>query len=166
MQINEHGKLRQVNIDDGYEYNETIYNESGNAIEFFNACLYSDFSFLYVSFNEAKVGNLTIELDSAFYKSFSSLLGELDTLRIDDDFSERFIEFKKNEDGEIEIEIHLLPNEKDGEITIKNIMYDLRSKVDQYDKDTKKRLKSFFSEISHVFESVSSEENKKLELKE
>lgn len=54
MEINEHGKLRQAIFDNGYEYSETMYNELGDASEYFSVCYYSDYSFMYANFEEKK----------------------------------------------------------------------------------------------------------------
>lgn len=165
MEINEHGKNRQFIYDGGYEYNETVFDELGNPVVFFNMCAYSDYSFMYGNLDgKSDVGKITIEIDSTFYKAFLSLLDDIDELRIESDFSERFMEVNKNDVGEIEITIHLLPGESDGVIDIKNIMYDLRSKSDSNNTDLKKRLNRFFSILSHTFQGTLSDTDKKLEL--
>lgn len=165
MEINEHGKIRQAIMDDGYEYNETVSNETGEIVEYFSMCAYSDYSFMYANLKcESKVGEFTVEIDSVFFRAFETLLEGLDELRIDDDFSERYIEFKKNEDGNVAIRVHLLPEEADGVINIKNVMYDLRSYTDRDNTDIKERLSKFFSVISFILQGEKRGENKTLGL--
>lgn len=155
----EHDKKREIQCDGSYVYKEAIKGADGDIQEFFTMCKGSDYSFYYMNgTDEEKVGKLTIEIDSAFYEAFSNLVGEYPEFRINDDYSERHIIFKRNEEGEIEVEIHLLPGEYDGTIELKNIMFDLRSGADSNGLDTKAKLSKFFDELMQVMEHIPEEE--------
>ncbi len=165
MEINEHGKIRRAQFDNGYEYTETNTNSQERVTEYFIMCYSSDYSFMYVNSDiETNVGKMVVETDSAFYQAFRTLLEGTDELHIDCDFSERYLEFKLNDNGEVEISFYLLPGETDGTVDVKNVMYDLRSKADQDNTDIKKRLKNFFNVISHIIQSNDLEDTKKLVL--
>lgn len=157
--VMEHDKKREVERDRNYIYKENIKGPDGDIVEFFNMVKESDYSFYYMNgTDEEKVGKLTIEIDSAFYEAFNNLVGANPEFRINDDYSERHIIFKRNEEGEIEVEIHLLPGEYDGTIELKNIMFDLRSGADSKGLDTKEKLSKFFDELMQAMECIPEEE--------
>lgn len=157
--IIEHDKKREVIKDGGYTYKEGIKGSDGDIEEFFTMVKESDYSFYYMNgTDEVKDGKLTIEIDSAFYDAFNHLVGEDEEFKIDDDYSERYILMKRNESGEVEVIIHLLPGEYDASIELKNIMFDMRSRADAEGKDIKGRLSVFFDELMQVLESIPEEE--------
>lgn len=163
MEFNEHGKIRQASFDNDYEYTETKTNGTGEVTEYFSMCYSSDYSFMYANLDrETNVGKMVVETDSAFYQAFKTLLEGIDKLHIDCDFSERYLEFEINNNDEVEISFHLLPEETDGTVDVKNVMYDLRSKADQDNTDIKKRLKNFFNVIENIIQSDTLEDTKKL----
>lgn len=158
--IIEHEKRREINNEQGgYIYQETIYYpEDDDAIEFINMCKESDYSFYYFNGTESEQkGKFTIESDSHFYAAFSKLIGGDLEFKIDDDYSEKNIIFKRNEDGDIEVLVHLLPGENDGTIELKNIMFDIRSQADVDEKDIKQRLSEFFDELMALGELIPDE---------
>lgn len=160
--IIEHDKKREINNEQGgYVYQETIvYPEEDDAVEFITMCKESDYSFYYFNGAESESkGKFTIESDSIFYDAFNRLIGEELEFKIDDDYSEKNIIFKRNEDGDIEVLVHLLPGENDGTIELKNIMFDLRSSSDAEGKDTKKRLSEFFDELMALGELIPDEKS-------
>lgn len=148
-EIIEYGKRRTITIDKGYSYSEAIkadHNE--DYIEFLTLNKGDDYSFYYFNGSlEEKVGIFVIESDSVFIEPFSNLINDTEPFKVIDDYSNRFIEFSKNENGEVKISIHLLPGEVDGVIELKNIMYDIRSKEDGAGTNTKERLSIFFDQL-------------------
>lgn len=155
----EHDKKREIACDGSYIYKEAIKGSDGDIQEFFTMCKGSDYSFYYLNGgDEANTGKLTIEIDSAFYEAFDNLIGEDVEFRVDDDYSERHIVFKRNEEGEVEVEIHLLPGESDGTIELKNIMFDMRSEADAQGLDTKAKLSKLFDELIQIMERIPKEE--------
>lgn len=157
--IIEHDKKREIQCDGSYVYKENIKGADGDIQEFFTMCKGSDYSFYYMNGgDEAKVGQLTIEIDSAFYEAFNNLIGEEVEFRVDDDYSERHIIFRRNEEGEVEVMIYLLPGEYDASIELKNIMFDMRSGADAQGLDTKAQLSKFFDELMQVMERIPEEE--------
>lgn len=69
MEINEHGKIRQVSVDLGYEYRETKANNTGKVTEYFSMCYSSDYSFMYANLDrETNEGKMVVETDSVFIK--------------------------------------------------------------------------------------------------
>lgn len=108
-----------------------------------------------------------IDDENPFYHVFLELLNNEDELLIDDDFCNgdflRYIKFKKENDR-INIVFHdeKSKNSIDGfTVTIKNVCFDLRSKIDQQELDTKKQLKIFFNNIYKIFD----KENNKQKIK-
>lgn len=158
----EHLKKRTITIDDGYSYSEAIKtNDSEDYIEFLTLTKQNDYSFYYFNgtFQE-KIGMFTIEPDSIFIKAFFNLIGEDKSLRIQDDYSEKFIEFSKSDSGEVIIFVHLLPGEIDGTIELKNVMHDFRSQVDIDGMDTKERLSRFFDQLIGVVDTLENDNEK------
>jgi len=144
----EHNKKRVVSLAMGYSFKEFILDESNHFSEFFIFDKTNDYSFYYLNgTGKEKVGNLTIEHDSIFYEPFYHLLTSLKIPRVQDDYSERYLELSLKRDGDILVTIHLLPGEMDGTIELKNIMFDLRS---QADSNTKDCLSLFFDELVFV----------------
>lgn len=152
----EHDKKRKILTEGGYVYQETIKDPKTDEYgEMFSMIKQSDYSFGYFNLtDEEKVGKFVIESDSIFIEPFSNLVSDTKELRIDDDYTERYMTFSKTEDGEVLIEIHLLPGEYDGSIELKNIMFDLRSQADANGLDIKKKLSQFFDELMKVSEKI------------
>ncbi len=163
--IYEHGKRRTISIDRGYIYQEDIKAnpDDEDYIEFLSLCKSDDYSFMYFNGTfEEKVGIFTIENDSAVITPFLNLIKDDKTFKVTDDYSERFIEFSKNEKGEVQILFHLLPGETDGSIELKNIMFDLRSQADRDGSKTKERLSVFFDELIELMNNLEPETGTKL----
>lgn len=160
-EIIEYGKRRTISDYDGYSYEEaTKHNGNENYMEFLTLFKGDDYSFYYFNGTfEAKVGVFTIESDSIFVSPFLNLIGFEEKVEIVDDYSDRFIEFFKNENGDVEIYIHLLPDETDGSIELKNIMYDIRSRADATGTDLKGRLSAFFDELVELGHELGSNSN-------
>ena len=148
-EIYEYGKKRAISADRVYSYSEAIKGTDGeNYIEFLTLAKGDDYSFYYFNGTfEEKVGIFTIERDSVFIQPFSNLLKDGKPLKVLDDHSDRFIEFSKNENGDIIISVQLLPGESDGTIELKNVMYDIRSRADASGTNIKERLSKFFDEL-------------------
>lgn len=163
MEIYEHGKKREIILDGGYEYRETLCDENGEILKYFSMCAYSDYSFYFVNASR-EPNRIIVEIDSAFYQAFLGLLEGISELRINSDFSKRFIEFKMNDDKEIEIICHLLDSEMDGSIEVKNIMHDFRSQADSQNTDIKARLNKFFNLLLQIKQDEKIEMSKKKEL--
>ena len=146
----ENDKRRTVYYDREYSYKEDIKAiDSEEYIEFLSLTKGNDYVFAYFNGTfEEKIGVFTVEHDSQFIEPFLNLINDDDNLKIEDDFSDgRFIEFSKNENGDVIISVHLLPGECDGSITLKNIMHDLRSYADVSGTNIKERLSIFFDEL-------------------
>ena len=163
-EIIEHNKMRSLRLDTGYMYQESVKDPVTNEhVGFLSMVKESDYSFSYVNFNmEDKMGTFYIEEDSVFIEPFRNLVSEDDEFRIEDDYSERFIRLFKDDKGGVVIEVHMLPGEYDISIELKNIMFDLRSKADRDEKDTKKRLSQFFDELAQVYDKIPEVEQQKL----
>ncbi|MCH5166696.1 MAG: hypothetical protein J1F35_02270 [Erysipelotrichales bacterium] len=148
-EIYEYGKKRAISADRVYSYSEAIKGtDDENYIEFLTLTKGDDYSFYYFNGTfEEKVGIFTIERDSVFIQPFSNLLKDDKTLKVLDDHSDRFIQFSKNENGDIIISIQLLPGEIDGTIELKNVMYDIRSRADASGTNIKEKLSKFFDEL-------------------
>lgn len=156
-EIIEYGKKRTITIDKVYSYDEAIKGNSNEEdyTEFLTLTKGDDYSFYYFNgtFDE-KVGTFIIESDSVFIKPFLNLIQDTETFKVVDDYSDRFIEFSKNGNGEVKISIHLLPGEIDGTIELKNVMHDQRSKEDVAGTNTKERLSIFFDQLIEVINTL------------
>lgn len=163
-EIIEHEKMRSIRLDTGYMYQESIKAPNTDEyVEMLSMVKEGDYSFSYINFGmEEKVGTFTIEADSLFIEPFKHLVGEDAEFRIDDDYSDRFIRIFKDDNGDVTLEVHMLPGEYDVSIELKNIMFDLRSQVDGNGKDTKKRLSQFFDELIQVYDKMPDPEQQKL----
>ncbi len=158
--IMENNKKREVSAENSqYTYQEAISSSGSDEYdEFLYMVKGGDFSFFYSNGTfEEKVGEFTIEKDSIFNAAFDNLIGEDEELKIENDYNERYLLFKRDDEGNVVIEVHLLPEECDGVIELKNIMFDMRSQADIDGKDTKKRLNKFFEDILHVAEKIPDE---------
>ena len=122
-EIVEYGKKRKISDDGVYSYSENIKGtDNDDYIEFLTLTKGNDYSFYYFNGTfEEKVGMFTIERNSVFFRPFSYLLKDDKALKVLDDHSDRFIEFSKNENGDVIISVHLLPGEIDRTIELKNV---------------------------------------------
>ena len=152
----EFNKRRSITIGREYIYSEAIKAEgSEDYTEFLNLVKGSDYSFYYMNGTfEEKVGTFTIESESVFFSPFKNLLGNDESLKIESDHNERYVEFSKFENGDIVISIHLLPGEIDGTIELKNIMLDIRSQASMSGTNIKERLSHFFDELKFLASSI------------
>jgi len=148
MKIREENVLRKFTISNGaLIYQESNLDDKEKIIDFFSMVKGNDYSIYYFNAtDEEKVGEFLIKKDSIFYVTFNNLISENNNFMIEDDYTERYVEFTRNDEG-IKINIHLQANEYDGTIELKNIMHDLRCKSDAYGKNTKSKLNKFFDEM-------------------
>ena len=155
IKVEENNKKREIRLEDGIIYQETISDEASDSIEFITMVKQSDYSFYYFGMLEdekADSKTFEIEPDSFVYEALFALLNGSSELTINDDYSERKITFSWGEDASIKMQVHLLPGESDGTIELKNIMFDLRSAADQDGLDIKDKLSHFFELLVQIAE--------------
>ena len=156
-EIYEYGKKRTITIDRSCSYSEAIKGtDDEDYIEFITLTKGDDYSFYYFNGTfEEKKGIFTIERDSVFINPFLNLLSDDKIFKILDDHSDRFIEFSKNESGDIIISVQLLSGEIDGTIELKDVMRDvIRSRADALGTNIKERLSVFFDELIELVPSL------------
>jgi len=132
---------------------------------------YYDYNFNVFLSNKIDDDHITFEydIDHPLYFAFLHLLSGDDSLLIEDDdtreYNKKYLVITKNDDKILLTFV----NKKDEKIMwekfnvfIKNTMYDLRSKIDVQELDTKNRLSNFFNEVrdelSHDYHQISIEE--------
>jgi len=145
--IYENGKLECAFFDK----NKEIVKTMDIAIE---GCF--DFTFHAMNFKEeTNLLKFEIDRENPLYNPLIKLINN-DSLLIDDDLTrednKKFLLIKKDQD---KIEINFNNSNENSsfmfDITIINITFDLRSKIDQQNLDTKTRLLGFFNELDEVF---------------
>lgn len=113
-----------------------------------------DFTFYAMNFEE-ETKTLVFEIDenNPLYSPLLNLIEDRQLL-IDDDMTNelnsKYILIEKDDD-KIYIKFNRADNSFIFDITIINIVFDLRSKVDQQNLNTKSRLLKFFNEINEIF---------------
>ena len=132
------------------------YVENGEPTKLLTMRISHDFYFEGYPFlgHEEDIMHFNIPTEDPLYKHFNNLLGTDTELVIeDDDTVEEKAKYLKIERGDADINVsfyNYLENESINSkfiIFVKNIQYDLRSKIDNKGLDTKDRLVSFFRDV-------------------
>lgn len=114
---------------------------------------------------------IIIDKNNLIYEPLQRFLGNDESITIEDDMTPRKhgkkVIFERNEDNNILIIFKYLELETLNAygINIKNILFDLRSKLDQDGTDIKSRLHTLFSDFYNVFKDCDKDEQKKLTIK-
>jgi len=138
---------------------EKDYVENGKLIKGFTLCQWDDYAF-DVFINDADFSKKSvyfiIDINDPLFFCFHRLLNGVEELVIDSDEYEEnirslFIRRKDNFDIELEFR-SIYPKEslEKYAVFIKNVGFDLRSKIDYYGLDTKQRLFEFFEDIKNT----------------
>lgn len=138
-----------INISEGFIVD-------GNLKKYYDLTRTMDYSFNASSYDdEYELNEIQFEFNikHPLYSPLNNLLNNKNTLIIDDDdtveLNKKYIKISKNEDKIILSFINELSDNLELEkfsVFIKNIMFDLRSKIDDQQLDTQDRLHTFFSE--------------------
>jgi len=177
MDYNDNRKL-SYSISDGYCPITTIredFLENGELKKDFRLCRWDDYGFTsyvdadYDEYMEMKEVSYTFEPGHPLYIPFFHLLKGDKELLIDDDetYQENMKYMIIYIDNDI-ITLKFVNNLEEDEsierfhVFIKNIGFDLRSKIDCNDLDTKERLFNFFNEVNKLF----MEENHQITMEE
>lgn len=138
-----------------------IYSKSDTIISILSMNMSSDFLFSFSNFYKIRKNEIVIPISKTnkLYNVFSNFIGENSSIIIDDDDTserlEKYIVFYKTHNGilirainktqkNINVDIEM---EDYWSFSIKNIFFDLRSKVDKDGLDTKQRLIILFSDL-------------------
>jgi len=146
-----------------------VLNENKDIIKTMDFAIEGCFDFIFHAMNFSEETNLlTFEIDreNPIYIPLVKLINN-DKLLIDDDLTresnKKYLLIEKYED-----KVYVKFNKsKDDEsfifdISVINIVFDLRSKVDQQNLDTKSRLLNFFNDLEVVFKSQKNKTYKKV----
>lgn len=143
---------RSIRIEKDYIENDTIING-------FTLCQWDDYAFdvFLGNFDFSKESvKFIVEINDPLFFCFHKLLEGIEELVIDSDEYEenmRMLFIRRNAENNIELEFRSKCSKKISEkysVFIKNIGFDLRSKIDYYGLDTKKRLFDFFENAKNV----------------
>ena len=119
-------------------------------------CQEDNYYFNVILLKNIKDNKITFEYDinHPLYLAFFHLLKDDSTLRIEDDgtkeYDKKYLEISKNNDSINLTFVNNLENDKAWSkfnVFVKNTDYDLKSKIDRDELDTKERLKTFFNEV-------------------
>lgn len=113
-----------------------------------------DFHLYCYNFNDKNEEVFSFDSTSALYPSFLRLMDNKEILIIEDDYSEtdkKYIKFIKEID-----QIKIIFHDEENKVSkysyvIMNALFDLRSKCDQNNSDTKERLRNFFVSLDDNF---------------
>ena len=165
--------FKEIKLDDGNEMRlqisnaycgrsiriEKDYIENNQIVKGFTLCQWDDYAFdVYIDnfdFSKESV-KFIIDVNDPLFYSFHKLLEGLDELVIDSDEYEenmKMLFIRRINDFDIELEFRSRESKKVLEkytVFIKNIGFDLRSKIDCYGLDTKKRLFEFFENAKNA----------------
>ena len=165
--------FKEIKLDDGNEMRlqisnaycgrsiriEKDYIENNQIVKGFTLCQWDDYAFdVYIDnfdFSKESV-KFIIDVNDPLFYSFHKLLEGLEELVIDSDEYEenmKMLFIRRINDYDIELEFRSRESKKVLEkytVFIKNIGFDLRSKIDCYGLDTKKRLFEFFENAKNA----------------
>lgn len=165
--------FKEIKLDDGNEMRlqisnaycgrsiriEKDYIENNQIVKGFTLCQWDDYAFdVYIDnfdFSKESV-KFIIDVNDPLFYSFHKLLEGLEELVIDSDEYEenmKMLFIRRINDFDIELEFRSRESKKVLEkytVFIKNIGFDLRSKIDCYGLDTKKRLFEFFENAKNA----------------
>lgn len=165
--------FKEIKLDDGNEMRlqisnaycgrsiriEKDYIENNQIVKGFTLCQWDDYAFdVYIDnfdFSKESV-KFIIDVNDPLFYSFHKLLEGLEELVIDSDEYEenmKMLFIRRINDFDIELEFRSRESKKVLEkytVFIKNIGFDLRSKIDCYSLDTKKRLFEFFENAKNA----------------
>lgn len=164
IQINQNKKV-QYNISEGYTQNHTItLIDTENTPCIIRFSRWDDYSFsiwneeTYEEYKNASVKSYEIDTNHPLYIPLLHLLNKDMELIIDDDetkeINQKYLRIYRSER---KIVIEFVNNLIDIDSTdrfnvfIKNIGFDIRSKIDAFEKDTKERLYIFFNTVYKLF---------------
>lgn len=137
-----------------------VFNSNKEIIKTMDFAIEGCADFIFNAMNFSDETNLLIfeiDYENPLYNPLNKLINK-DYLLIDDDLTrdanKKFLLIKKDQD-KIYIEFNKTNNDSSFifDITVINVTFDLRSKVDQQNLDTKSRLLNFFNDLNSVFES-------------
>ena len=133
------------------------YFSNGELVKTIRLSMWDDFSFeawMDCDYDEVKKISFDFELNDPLYPYLDNLLKGLEKLIIDDDntreeYKKTMIIFKENNKIVIVFENKLEKNKimEKFNVFIKNILNDIRSKIDCRGEDTKIRLINFFNDV-------------------
>ena len=156
----EDGNIIKLNSDGRSVIIDKGYLQNGEPSKIITMFMGDDFGFEAFTFSDDKKDNVEFQVPvyDPLYKHLNFLLGENDSLIIDDDMTEqnnkKYMKVQKEDQN---ILIGFYNNLKEFSITNKfiitiiNIMRDGRSKIDREGLDTKERLVRFFSNVEKDF---------------
>ena len=145
--------------------NEGFLDDSGDIDKSYMMIRTDDYGFTAFTMDDTESLSFTFDKNHPLYIPLLNLLNGDEELIIDDDFTrennKKYMQIVNNKDGSIDLYFF---NKLDKcsvmdqfSVSVKNIMFDLRSKIDEQGKDTKKRLFKFFIDASAALD------NKKVE---
>ena len=139
-----------IRIEKDYIINDQIING-------YTLCMWDDYAFdvfLWDSIDKIKDEIVfIIDINDPLYFAFHELIMGIDELVIDSDeydYGMKVMIVRKNENNDIELVFRTkMPKDASDRFSvfIKNVGFDLRSKIDCEGLDTKKRLSTFFEKI-------------------
>ncbi len=151
-------KFRYGVTKDSYIATQTIkegFFEGDEFIKSYTLCRYDDFFFEgWNTKDNTKNLSFSFDVGHVLYLPLLHLLNYDDQLVIDDDdtleTNKKCLVIKKK-GPTIYLTFYDKTGDKDFRVFIKNILYDLRSKIDRNNEDTKGRLHLFFNAVNSMF---------------
>lgn len=166
--------FKELNLSDGNEMRlliseaycgysirvEKDYILNNNIVNGYTLCMWDDYAFDVFVWNKEDMLKdeviLNVDINDPLYFAFHELLMGLDELTIDSDeydYGVKTMTIRKNLNNDIEL-VFKTKMAKDASdrfsVFVKNVGFDLRSKIDCEGSDTKKRLSKFFKNIERI----------------